>query len=101
MIQREIFKKIIPWLGKEKILILKGARQVGKTTLLKLIKTHLEKKQNAKVAYLLGDELDNRTILQTANSLELYLKQYFNFPNEYVYVLIDEFQACRGNMIMS
>lgn len=42
MIKREVLEKIKPWLGKEKILIINGARQVGKTYLLKEIKKDLE-----------------------------------------------------------
>ena len=34
MINREILEKIKPWLGKEKILVLKGARQVGKKMII-------------------------------------------------------------------
>ncbi|MBU4141844.1 ATP-binding protein [Patescibacteria group bacterium] len=92
MIQREILQKIRPWLGKEKILIIKGARQVGKTYLLKEIKKDLEK-SGKKVAYLLADEIDNKPILKSSASLELYLEQYFNFPNEFIYLMIDEFQV--------
>ena len=43
MIQREVLPEIIHWIGKEKILILKGARQVGKTTLLKQIIADIRK----------------------------------------------------------
>lgn len=85
-------QKIKPWLGKEKILIIKGARQVGKTYLLKEIKKDLEK-SGKRVAYLLADEIDNNPILKTSASLELYLEQYFNFPDEFIYLMIDEFQA--------
>jgi len=92
MIQREILQKINPWLNKEKVLIIKGARQVGKTYLLKEIKKDLEK-AGKKVAYLLADEMDNQSILKSLANLELYLGQYFNFPNEFIYLMIDEFQA--------
>ncbi|MBU3965220.1 ATP-binding protein [Patescibacteria group bacterium] len=92
MIQREILQKIKPWLGKEKILIIKGARQVGKTYLLKEIKKDLEK-AGKKVAYLLADEIDNKPILKSSANLELYLEQYFNFPKEFIYLMIDEFQV--------
>lgn len=92
MIQREILQKINPWLGKEKILIIKGARQVGKTYLLKEIKKDLEK-SGKKVAYLPADEIDNKPILKSSAALELYLEQYFNFPNEFIYLMIDEFQV--------
>ena len=43
MIKREILTEITTWLHQEKILILKGARQVGKTYLLQTIKKDLEK----------------------------------------------------------
>lgn len=92
MINREILEKIKPWLGKEKVLILKGARQVGKTFLLKEIKKDLESSGN-QVAYLFADDLANQEILKNAANLELYLKQYFDFPNKFVYLMIDEFQV--------
>lgn len=85
-------QKIKPWLGKEKILIIKGARQVGKTYLLQEIKKDLEK-SGKKVAYLLADEIDNKPILKSSAGLELYLERYFNFPHEFVYLMIDEFQV--------
>ncbi len=92
MIQREVLEKIKPWLGKEKILIINGARQVGKTYLLQEIKKDLEK-SGKRVAYLLADEIDNKPILKSSAGLELYLEQYFNFPNEFIYLMIDEFQV--------
>lgn len=92
MINREILNKIEPWLGKEKILILKGARQVGKTYLLKEIKKDLEA-SGEKVAYLFADDEDNTPIFKSLSTVELYLEQYFNFPNDFVYLMIDEFQV--------
>jgi len=92
MINREILDKIKFWLKKEKILIIKGARQVGKTYLLKEIKKDLEIK-GKKVAYLSADDIDNKAILKSLATIELYLEQYYNFPNEFVYLMIDEFQV--------
>ncbi|MGO8693866.1 MAG: DUF4143 domain-containing protein [Rectinemataceae bacterium] len=43
MIRRDLEDKIDPWLLRDKIVILKGARQVGKTTILKAIQEDLEK----------------------------------------------------------
>jgi len=40
-IKRTILKDINEWLGNEKILILKGARQVGRTTILKFLQDTL------------------------------------------------------------
>jgi uncharacterized protein len=92
MIKREILAKIKTWLGKEKILIIKGARQVGKTYLLQRLKADLEQ-EGKKVVYLLADDLDNRNFLKSLANLELYLEQYFNFPHDFIYLMIDEFQV--------
>jgi len=94
MIKREIIKEIRPWIGKEKILILNGTRQVGKTTLLKQIKEELtEKNQSSSVVYLLADDIENKPIFSSPASLELYLKQFHKFPSQYLYLIIDEFQV--------
>jgi hypothetical protein len=96
MIKREIIKKILHWLGKEKILILKGARQVGKTTLLKQIKSHIEENQPERdVLYLQADDPKNAQILSSPASLELFLKQNSGFPDNFTYVMIDEFQTIK------
>jgi uncharacterized protein len=92
MINREILEKIKPWLGKEKILILKGARQVGKTYLLKEIKKDLEARSK-RVAYLFADDIDNKPVFKSLATVELYLEQYHNFPNEFIYLMLDEFQV--------
>lgn len=66
MIKREITEEILHWLGKEKILVLKGARQVGKTTLLKQIKSHIEENQPEKdVLYLQADDPKNTQVLNS------------------------------------
>lgn len=73
-------------------MIIKGARQVGKTFLLKEIKKNLEN-MGEKVAYLFADDLDNRSVFKSLVTIELYLEQYCNFPNQFVYLMIDEFQV--------
>jgi hypothetical protein len=92
MIKREIFKTIKNWLGKEKIIIIKGARQVGKTFILKEIKKDLEG-EGKKVVYLLADDIDNVDILKSASNLEMYLNEYHNFKDNYLHLMIDEFQV--------
>ncbi len=94
MIKREILKRIRPWLGREKILILKGSRQVGKTTILKEIEKELNKSsEEAKAVYLLADDLWDEPIFSSTASLELYLKQYHEFGKKKIYLMIDEFQV--------
>ena len=43
-IPRELEAAIHPWLGDPKILVIKGVRQAGKTTLLKKIEKDLNSK---------------------------------------------------------
>jgi len=54
MIHRDIEDSIEPWLGYNKIIILRGARQVGKTTILKSIQEKLERR-GEQVRYIAAD----------------------------------------------
>jgi predicted AAA+ superfamily ATPase len=54
MIHRDIEDQLEPWLFRDKIIILKGARQVGKTTILKSVQEKLEK-QGRMVRYIAAD----------------------------------------------
>ena len=94
MIKREIIPSILHWIDKEKILILKGARQVGKTTILKQLITNIkDKNATAEIAYLRADDKKNSQILASTATLEEYLKRMHGFPEKFVYLFIDEFQT--------
>lgn len=94
MIKREILPQILHWVGKEKILILKGARQVGKTTLLKQIIEEINRtKPSVSTVYLRADDTGNAQYLQSTATLEEYLKRNHGFPLRFAYVFIDEFQT--------
>ncbi|OGY32808.1 MAG: hypothetical protein A3C02_01695 [Candidatus Andersenbacteria bacterium RIFCSPHIGHO2_02_FULL_45_11] len=94
MIKREILPQILHWVGKEKILILKGARQVGKTTLLQQVIEDVKKNDTtASIVYLRADDSKNDQYLQSAATLEEYLKRNYDFPLKFAYVFIDEFQT--------
>lgn len=54
MIYRDIVDEIKPWLLQDKILIIKGARQVGKTTILHFLKKELEE-GGRQVRYIAAD----------------------------------------------
>jgi len=94
-IERDIFLKIQPWLGEKKILIIKGARQVGKTTLLKYIQDYLQKK-SASTIYLSADQDRFNPIYGDANLFVRYIKDQFGdaYGKSFCYVFIDEFQYC-------
>lgn len=94
MIKRDVLAKIMTWVGKEKILVLKGSRQVGKTTLLRQIEGEIKKRDSsARIAYLSADDIDNQRFFGSPDALELYLKQRYGFPSGFLFLMIDEFQA--------
>lgn len=86
LFQRTIKQKIEGFLFKGKVIIIYGARRVGKTTLSKHL---LESYPNSK--YINCELLQNKTALETTNS-EL-LK---NFLGEYKLVVLDEAQNISG-----
>ena len=67
MINRIIEKNIHQRLHKGKVILLLGARQVGKTTLVKKI----IKQYHNQALYLSGDEIDIRRMLSNASSTQL------------------------------
>lgn len=85
-----------PWLKKEKILILKWARQVGKTTLLRELEWYIQQENLGKTLFLYADRIDNENIFSTPDNFLNYLKYNCNFPDEYIFVFIDEFQFIRN-----
>jgi len=67
LVKRHLKEIIEPYLYRGKTIIIYGARQVGKTTLVGQI---LEKPGN-KVLYLNGDESDIRELLGSLNATKL------------------------------
>jgi predicted AAA+ superfamily ATPase len=67
MIQRKLLSVLQAKLNKRKAIILIGARQVGKTTLLKQIPGFAKKK----ILWLNGDEADTRALFQSASVTQL------------------------------
>ncbi len=64
MIQRKITNRILKFLFKKKVLIIYGARQTGKTTLVK----HIIESVSEKSAYLNCDDKEIRVLLEGINS---------------------------------
>lgn len=83
LLQRQIQKSIEDNLFKNKVIILYGARQVGKTTLVK----EIQKKYLTESVYLNCDEPDIKNALTNKTSTEL--KSYFGNSR---LVIIDEAQ---------
>ncbi len=87
MIQRILLNNILKNLNKGKAIIILGPRQVGKTTLLEMLKKSLD----CKVLYLNGDEPDIRNILTDTTSTELK-----HLINKNKVVMIDEAQRIKN-----
>jgi len=92
MINRKIYEKIKKWIWKEKIIILKWARQVGKTTLMKQIEKDLiEKKEQTFFIY--ADDLSNKKLFESVDNFIYFLDFKFNLNSwKKLYLFIDEFQ---------
>jgi uncharacterized protein len=67
MIQRKLLSVLQSKLNKKKAIIVIGARQVGKTTLLKQLPGFSKKK----ILWLNGDEADTRVLFQSASVTQL------------------------------
>lgn len=87
MIQRVLYPKIKNQLFKGKAIVILGARQVGKTTLLE----ELQKHTAGKVLFLNADEPDVRTRLTNVSSSQL--KQLIG---DHKMVVIDEAQRIKN-----
>lgn len=92
---RKILQKITKFLDKEAVIVIHGARQVGKTSLMKLIQNYLvEHKINPENIFYF--DLEDFALLdlcnQGANSAVNYLKGKIGDFKEKIYLFIDEIQ---------
>lgn len=90
MIKRAIFEELKAHLGKKEISIIAGPRQAGKTTLMFLLKSHLEKRSLKKALFLSLDiEADKDFFISQRHLLN---KIQLEFGKGQGYVFIDEIQ---------
>jgi predicted AAA+ superfamily ATPase len=87
MIPRKVLDQILPRIGKNKAILVIGARQVGKSTLLRMI----VESRSGKVIYWDGDEPDIRARVSEATSD--YLKQQIGDAS---ILVIDEAQRIKN-----
>lgn len=85
--------EIFHWMDKKKILIIKGSRQVGKTTLLQIIKEKLER-EGKRTFYLSVDRELGNPFLQSSKHLLRFLEDQFSDlgNGKKLYLFLDEFQ---------
>jgi len=94
--ERKLFKSVLSNLNRKEYIIITGARQVGKTTILKQLSDYLEKK-NERCYYL---TLEDPDLLNTLNDHPGNVLQYTgmgSLPKEtIVTLLIDEIQYLKN-----
>ena len=88
---RKITSEITKWLPEKEIIILNGPRQVGKTSLLEILKNELIKSGiSEKTIFYLN--LEEIKILETLNQDPENLLKYITSQKEKNYFLLDEIQ---------
>lgn len=95
LIERNIFQKIVPWLSENKILIIKGARQTGKTTLLRQIQKYLEQNGEKTVYFSVDQELGNPVFEDYRLFLKKISEEHRTEKNGKIFIFLDEFQFIR------
>lgn len=95
MVKRELLEEVIPWLKEKKIVLIKGARQVGKTTLLFQIKELLEREKKQVIYFSVDQELTN-PIFSEPKLLLQFLKNEYDIERKDSYLLLDEFQYLKN-----
>ena len=92
VVYRDILSKINPWLPDPQIILIKGARRAGKTTLLKIIEKNLAKNK-APTKYISVDQHMYEPFWKSLDSFEMYLKTELEFPaRKRLYLFLDEVQ---------
>ncbi len=98
LIQRSVINEIVSFLDTDDVIVVHGARQVGKTSILMYIRSELESR-NEKVFYIdLEDGRYVRVLDQGVDEFLVYLREEGYKLDEYhqdrkkLYVMIDEIQ---------
>ncbi|GAB4219229.1 MAG: ATP-binding protein [Candidatus Microgenomates bacterium] len=90
--KRDIFEEIKKYLGTKNVIVLYGARQVGKTHLLYYLKNYLEKNHQKTFYFDLEDSRYLEVLDKGVENFWQFLKAEGASLKEKIYVLIDEIQ---------
>ena len=85
MVRRELFNKLLEHLPKKEFSILTGARQTGKSTLLKQLDDHCKKKEIPTVFL----NLENKAILSELNANPLNILKFLPQTDKRMVVFVD------------
>lgn len=94
-IQRKLIEEILPWLGTQKIITIKGARRVGKTEIMHHLEQHL-KERDENTLFLSVEHKRHLAIFTDPKLFIRFLKEQYGFSSsKKLYVFLDEFQYIR------
>jgi len=92
LVKRILFDEIKEWFLEDKIIIVKGTRRAGKTTLLSQIRDYLSE-YGEKTIYISVDQELTNPIFSEPKYFIRYLKEQYGVDEEKrTYILLDEFQ---------
>jgi predicted AAA+ superfamily ATPase len=93
--ERLLLEEIKKYMERREIIAIKGPRQSGKTTLLKMLKDFLLKKgvEEKNIIYLSFEDIE--TLEKFSLSPKEFIKSFIENENERYYFLIDEAQYCK------
>lgn len=93
-LKRNLTQELEKWLDRREIIAIKGPRQAGKTSLLKILKEHLISQKKISPGNIIYITFEDRDILDAfSKDPREYVNSYFSEgPNQRIYFLIDEFQ---------
>ncbi len=93
-LKRNLTKELEKWLDRREIIAIKGPRQAGKTSLLKILKEHLISQRKISPDNIIYITFEDRDILDAfSKDPKEYVNSYLTKGlNQRIYFLIDEFQ---------
>ncbi|MCD6577894.1 ATP-binding protein [bacterium] len=94
MIKRKLLNQLLKYIDLKEIIVIHGARQVGKTTLMKMLIEHLEEKKIT-LENIIYFDLENQKYLDLCNAGVDEFMKYIDFKTNVKnkrYIFIDEIQ---------
>ncbi|RLI90303.1 MAG: hypothetical protein DRO95_06465, partial [Candidatus Altiarchaeales archaeon] len=94
--ERILLDEIKKWVERREIIIIKGPRQSGKTTLLEMLREWLHKKKKVRDENIIYLNFEDREVLEKFTlDPKNFIKSFIPDKRERYFILIDEAQYCQ------
>ncbi|MEA2081977.1 MAG: ATP-binding protein [Elusimicrobiota bacterium] len=96
-LRRDLLDEIVKWIDRKEVFAIKGPRQSGKTTLMKMFMEYLQRHKKVKkenIIYLTFEDADILSAFEKRP--KEYLKNYLSGKKGRVFFLLDEFQYLKN-----